>query len=108
MKRGSSGFEQCYNTQIAVDETERIIVAASVTQSAADVQELEPLMDQIEEGTGAVADEVLADAGYRSESNLKGLEDRGIDGFVASGREKNAVTKPPDPEAAATGRMARK
>ena len=39
MTRGSSGFEQCYKAQIAVDETERIIVATHVTQSAGDVCE---------------------------------------------------------------------
>jgi len=108
MKRGSSGFEQCFNTQIAVDETERIIVAASVTQSAADVQEIEPLMDQIEQTTGEYPDKALADAGYRSESNLKGLEQRGIEAFVASGREKGGAAKSSDPAADATGRMARK
>jgi len=46
MKRGSSGFEQCYNAQIAVDEKERIIVATAVTQSAADVEQLIPVLDE--------------------------------------------------------------
>ena len=51
---------------------------------------------------------VLADAGYRSESNLQELERREIEGFVAFGREKSATSKPPDPQLEATGRMARK
>jgi len=29
MKRGSSGFEQCYNPQIALDNAEQIIVATT-------------------------------------------------------------------------------
>jgi hypothetical protein len=70
MKRGSSGFEQCYNVQIAVDEAEQIIIAAGVTQSAADVQELIPLMEQIEQTLGEYPEKALADAGYRSEANL--------------------------------------
>ena len=65
MKRGSSGFEQCYNAQIAVDETERIIVATHVTQNASDVQELEPLMDEIEEVAGESPKKVLARSGSR-------------------------------------------
>ena len=69
MKRGSSGFEQCYNAQIAVDEAEQIIVAAAVTQSASDVHQLEPLMEQIQETAGQHPDKTLADAGYRSEAN---------------------------------------
>jgi hypothetical protein len=97
MKRGSSGYEQCYNVQIAVDETERIIVATGVTQSASDVQQLVPLLEQVEATTGKRPDKALADAGYRSESNLQALEDQGIEGFVAFGRERDGTPKPTDP-----------
>ncbi len=107
MKRGSSGFEQCYNPQIAVDEAEQIIVATTVTQSASDVQELEPVLDQIKETTGQYPDKTLADAGYRSEANLQMLEKKGVEGFVAMGREKNGETKEPNPENHATCRMAK-
>ncbi len=85
MKRGSSGYAQSYNVQIAVDEAEQIIVAAGVTQSASDVHQLEPLLEQIQETTGQYPDKTLADAGYRSESNLQMLEEKGIEGFVAMG-----------------------
>jgi len=108
MKQGSSGFEQCYNVQIAVDETEQIIVAVGVTQSASDVNELVPLMDQIHQTTGTYPEKALADAGYRSESNLKTLEDHDIEGFVALGREKSGVAPEPDPANEATCRMAQK
>ena len=108
MKRGSSGFEQCYNAQIAVDEKERIIVATGVTQSAADAEQLLPVLDEIETNTGERPTRCLADAGYRSESNLLGLESRGIDGFVAMGREKNGAIKIPSAELVATRRMMRK
>lgn len=108
MKRGSSGYEQCYNPQIAVDEAEQIIVATAVTQSASDVHQLEPLIEKIQETTGQHSDKMLADAGYRSESNLQMLEEKGIEGFVAMGREKNGESKPPDPENEATCRMAKK
>jgi transposase len=108
MKCGSSGYEQCYNVQIAVDEAERIIVATDVTQSASDVQQLVPLLDQVEATTEKRPDKALADAGYRSEDNLQVLEDRGIEGFVALGRERDGTQKEPDPTLEATGRMARK
>ena len=51
---------------------------------------------------------MLADAGYRSESNLQDLKARGIDGVVAVGREKSGTPKAPDPSHEATCRMARK
>lgn len=108
MKRGSSGFEQCYNVQIAVDEEERIVVATGVTQSASDVDQLIPLLDAVKENTGEEAECCLADAGYRSESNLQALEERNIDGYVAMGREKDGTQKLPSSEHEATHRMARK
>jgi transposase len=108
MKRGSSGFDQCYNPQIAVDEAEQIIVATTVTQNASDVQELEAVLDQIKATTGRYPDKTLADAGYRSEANLQMLERKGTEGFVAMGREKNGEAKAPNPENEATCRMAQK
>lgn len=108
MKRGSSGFEQCYNAQIAVDEKERIIVATAVTQSAADVEQLIPVLDEVEKNTGEQPARCLADAGYRSESNLRALESRRIDGYVAMGREKNGTQRVPAAELDATCRMMRK
>jgi transposase len=87
MRDGSGAFQQCYNAQIAVDGTEQIIVAALVTNTAADVGQLIPVIDRIEETVGIRPKRVLADAGYRSEENLEKLREREIDGYVALGRE---------------------
>jgi transposase len=105
MKDGSGAFQQCYNTEVAVDGRERIIVAASVQQSASDVRALIPLVEQAKRNVGIRAEEVLADAGYASEANLKALERRKIKGYVALGREGKAAREP-NPEAHATRRMA--
>ncbi len=105
MKCGSSGYEQCYNAQIAVDETEQLIVATKLTQSASDVRQLVPLLDQVEGNTEKRPAKVLADAGYRSESNFRELEDRAIEGFIASGRQP---PRRPGPARKATLRMERK
>ncbi len=107
MKCGASGFEQCYNTQIAVDAAEQLIIATGVTQKASDFQELIPLLYEVEQTTGRLPEKTLADAGYRSESNLSSLEDRGIDGFVALGREGSG-SQHVKPEHEATHRMAKK
>jgi transposase len=107
MKTSTGGFEQCFNAQIAVDAKEQIIVAADVTQSAADVEELLPMQEQAETNTGQRPKRVLADAGYKSEDNLAKLEQRGVDGYVSLGRREEtrekAVTAGP-----ATARMGRK
>ena len=108
MKRGSSGYEQCYNVQIAVDESERIIVATEVTQSSSDVHQLVPLLEQVESNTGVRPDCVLADAGYRSEPNLQHLEQQQIKGFVALSRNNDGSHPAPDPKLKATSRMVKK
>jgi transposase len=104
----SSGFEQCYNGQIAVDGESRLIVAAEVTQSAADVEQLLPVLEKICEITEELPGKVLADAGYRSEANLQGLEDKQIDGYISLGREGKPLSATDNPDNPATSRMKEK
>lgn len=104
----SSGYDQCYNGQIAVDAESRLIVAAEVTQSAADAEQLLPMVEKIFEVTREAPVEVLADAGYRSEANLQRLEEKKIDGYISLGREGKSGSVVPGPENPATSRMQEK
>lgn len=106
MKDGSGAFQQCYNAQAAVDGAQRIIVAASVQQSASDAPALIPMVEQAKKNVRRRPKEVLADAGYASEANLKALERRRIKGYVSLGRE-GKTARTPKPEAHATRRMAK-
>jgi transposase len=87
MKVGSGAFEQCYNAQAAVDGDCQIIVAAGITQCAADNDQLLPMLDAAIENTGVSPKRVLADSGYKSEDNFRKLEDRNLDAYVPLGRE---------------------
>lgn len=88
MRDGATkGFIQGYNSQIAVDEEAQIIVAADLNNHASDSNELIPMLDGVEENTGAAPKQALADAGYKSETNFEQLEDRQTDLYVACGRE---------------------
>jgi transposase len=104
----SSGFDQCYNGQIAVDAESHLIVAAEVTQNAADVEQLLPMVKRSCEVAQGVPSQVLADAGYRSEDNLKGLESQKIDGYISLGREGKSNSVVIGPENPATRRMQEK
>lgn len=104
----SSGFDQCYNGQLVVDAENRLIVAAEVTQSAADVEQLLAMVEKCCETAQGVPQEVLADAGYRSEDNLQGLESKQIDGYVSLGREGKTPSVVPSKENPATSRMQEK
>jgi transposase len=96
----ASGFEQAYNAQIAVDAASQVILANSVGQQQNDCPELRPIVDQVIENVGT-PDEVSADAGYCSESNLEYLENEKIRGYVATGRQKHGSSSATQTEAPA-------
>lgn len=104
----SSGFEQSYNGQIAVDAESHLIVAAGVTQSASDAEQLLPMVEKSCETAQGVPGEVLADAGYRSEANLQALEDKKIEGYVSLGREGKSRSSVVSQDNPATSRMQEK
>ena len=57
---------------------------------------------------GETPGEVLADSGYSNEEDLAALEARGIDGYVALGREGRAAGEPDPEKLPATARMAKR
>jgi len=88
--KGGDGFVQGYNTQIAVEPAFQLIVGQRVTQAANDKQQLVPLVETIEQQSGQKPQGVLVDSGYCSEENLKYLDQRRIEGFVATEKQKHA------------------
>jgi hypothetical protein len=62
-----------------------------VTQSAVDSGQLVPMIDATKTNLGRYPAQASADAGYCSEANLEALETRDIDGYVATGRARDAV-----------------
>ena len=81
------GFQQCYNAQVAVEGENQLIVATEVSWNANDQGRMVPLVDEVEATHGERPETVLADAGYCNEDDLQALEARGVDGYVALGRE---------------------
>ena len=104
----SSGFEQCYNGQLAVESESRLILAAKITQSGADHDELLPVLEETHTNVGKFPQAVLADAGYRSEENLQKLEASRIDAYVALGREGKKAKVTNEDRHPATQRMRQK
>jgi transposase len=88
--KGADGFVQGYNTQIAVEPAFQLIVGQRVTQAANDKQQLVPLVETIEQQSGQKPQGVVVDSGYCSEENLKYLDQRRIEGFVATEKQKHA------------------
>ena len=108
MKTSTEGYQQCYNAQAAMDGESQLVVGTAVTACASDQGWLTEMLDVVDEVCGETPGEVLADAGYCGEEELAELEARGIDGYVALGREGKASAGI-DPESCpAKARMAQK
>ena len=112
--KGADGFVQGYNTQVAVEPIFQLIVGQAVTQAANDKQQMVPLIKATEQQSGQKPEEILADSGYCSDNNLKYLEKKEIEGFVATKKQKHgekteACKRGPLPkEASRVERMERK
>ena len=82
MKGPEKQFIQGYNAQVAVDSDTQVIVAADVTNQAADAPHLVPMVSQVITNTGEEPDEVSADAGYFSENNVNWLLAKKINPYI--------------------------
>lgn len=80
------GFDQHYNVQAAVDQGSLLIVATALSNHPNDKQEaaptLEALSAELRQPTAGALDN-----GYWSESNVQAFETRGIEPYIATGRE---------------------
>jgi transposase len=106
-------YLQGYNCQVAVDGDYQVIVAVGVSNQPPDVEHMEPMLQRIADGTGAMPDVMTMDAGFWSEDNVKVCADQGIDAYIATGRLPHGQPPPPKrgpmpKDADAKTRMARK
>ena len=108
MRTSTEGFQQCYNAQTVVEGENQLVVGAEVTDNASDQGQLIPTIDAAAEVCDEAPDQVLADAGYGNERDLRELEKRDIDGYVALSREGKAPAKVDPDEYPARARMAEK
>ena len=93
--KGADGFVQAYNAQVVVEEGCQLIVAQAVTQEANDKKQVTPMVEAIEAQAGQTPTQLLADSGYCSDENLTILEDKPVDVYIATGRQKHG--KDPGP-----------
>jgi hypothetical protein len=117
MKHSSTeGFEQDYNAQVAVDQDSLLIVGAALSNHPTDQHEAEPTLDAIPPEIGPPEAGAM-DNGYFSAANIAACERRGIDPYIAVGRDPHhpswqqrfaEETDPPAADASPTVKMAYK
>ena len=81
----NSGFDQHYNVQVVVEHDSRLIVGNWLCDHTNDKQAALPTIDTVPPELGQPKKANL-DTGYFSESNIAGLEERGFDPYIATGR----------------------
>lgn len=107
------GFDQDYNAQIAVTQSSLLIVANSLSNHPNDYAEAIPTLDAIPAVLGMPKAAAL-DCGYFSHGTLEGMQTRGIDPYIATGRDthrhawKTTPVAPPPDSASARVKMAYK
>lgn len=83
MKMPDGGFRPGYNVQMAVagdvEGGARTIVGVQVTNVGSDMGSLTPMMKQIEQRTGQLPDQVLADSNHAKHSCIETLAQRGVE-----------------------------
>jgi len=105
--RVGDSYVQGYNCQAAVDAESQVIVGQRVGAGQDDHRAFLGVVDEIEAEVGRRPREVSADSNYCSESNLAGLEERGIRGYVATGRREHRMSSATNNAKAKPGPRAR-
>lgn len=82
----NAGFDQHYNAQAAVDHDSLLIVASALSNHPNDKAEAEPTLAALPPALGQPEGATL-DNGFWSEPNLQACERRGIEPYIATGRE---------------------
>ena len=84
----SRGFDQCYNSQAAVND-DMVIVGAYSNSHANDKQEFIPAIESVPEGLSGEISTAVADTGYFSEKSIADCEQRNISPIISTSREKH-------------------
>src|SRR5207248_10302118 len=81
-----AGFEQDYNAQVAVDQGSLLIVGYALSNHPNDSQEADPTLESIPSVLGT-PDAAALDAGYFGPATLAACAKRGIEPYIATGRD---------------------
>ena len=83
MKQADGGFAPSYNVQISSDTAAGLVVGVDVTQAGSDYEQLVPAVAKVQENSGRLPEQVVADGGFTSRENILAMAEKGVD-FIGS------------------------
>src|SRR5260370_39494402 len=89
-----AGFVQDYNAQVAVDQKSLLIFGWALSNPPKDSQEAEPTLSAIPAAIGTPEAAAL-DAGYFGPAALASCAKRGIEPYIATGRDPHHASRQP-------------
>ena len=78
MKHPDGGWGPSYNVQVTTEAQSRMIVGVGVTTAANDTQELIPALERAEATCGSLPEQVIADNGYATRSNVEQCSEKNV------------------------------
>jgi hypothetical protein len=113
MKQPDGGWGPSYNVQVTTEVQSRMIVGIGVTTAANDTQELIPALEQVKATSGTLPQQVIADNGYATRSNVERSSEQKVE-LIAPWKEdasreagacaRNGIAKGFEPSAFGTQR----
>lgn len=112
MERGGQ-FTQAYNSHIAVDDEWHVIVGQGASNQPPDTEYFIPMLERVQATVGQLPEKATADAGFWSPENARWAEERGVDAYISTRRQRHgapptALAEPPGPAATPQQRMRHK
>jgi len=94
MRMPDGGYRPSYNAQIATDTESRIVVGVSVTQSGSDMNQLTPMLQEIDRRTGRLPDEHLVDGGYVKKQAIEDAAAQGVEVYAPQSKLREGASAP--------------
>jgi len=85
----NQGFDQHYNAQVAVEQSSILIVGNHLSDHPNDKQEAVPTLEAIPAEQIGQPDAAALDNGYFSQANIEAFQTRGVEPYIATGRESH-------------------
>jgi transposase len=95
MRMADGGYRPAVNVQLAVDTQSRFIVDVAVTNSGSDLNQLNDGLDRIEQRTGRLPEEHLADGGYSKKQQIEEAARRGVKVYSPPTKSPKGGAAPP-------------